>query len=72
MRPDTLGESADQFHPVNELNPVPWEKFRGGGHLFYAAEASKRAIFWGNRFSTARELHNPMKNLNAGLLARLG
>jgi hypothetical protein len=47
MRPDTLSESADQFHPVNGLNPVPLEKFRGDGQLFCAAEASKRAIFWG-------------------------
>jgi hypothetical protein len=72
MRPDTLSESADQFHPVNGLNPVPLEKFRGDGQLFCAAEASKRAIFWGEHISTARVLHNPMKNLNAGLLARLG
>jgi hypothetical protein len=42
MRPDTLGEPADQLQPVSWLNPVPLEKFRGGGQLFGAAEASMR------------------------------
>ena len=48
MRPDTLDEPADQFHPVSGLNPVALEKFRGGGQLFGAAEASNRPLFrWG-------------------------
>src|SRR5271167_4017023 len=54
MRPDTLGKSVNQLHPVKWLNPVLREKFRGEGQLFSGQAASNRRPFFAGRKSPLR------------------
>src|SRR5271165_6359847 len=67
MRPDTLGESANQLHPVKWLNPVPREKFRNKGGLFRGKLHPTTVPFFAGRKFPLRATRTIICQANVGI-----